>query len=279
VAAVPRWRFNPLVPFSAGDSWFGGLAGGLALAIWFFSGYSEVSTAAEEIENPRRTIPLVLLIVTPLVILSYVLPMLAGLASLEGWRSWESGQFVEIGTALGGPLLGNWMFLASVASFTVIFMSYLLWWSRLAWAFADDGFLPAWLVRLHPRLGTPDRVLVLYALVYAVLAAFPFEDLLIVDVCLFGAYDLLVLISVIKARESAPPKGEGFRIPGGYWGVRINAAVLAMTWLVALIATAMQNPLDALAGGAALAAGPLLYPFAKRFRRRTPAESSEAASR
>lgn len=270
LAAIPRWRLNPFLPVSAHPGDLDGLGAALALAIWFHSGYTEVSTAAEEIENPRRTIPLVLLIVTPLVILSYVLPTLAGLAAVGGWETWESGQFVDIGTALGGPLLGGWAFLAGVASFVVIFMSYLLWWSRLAWAFAADGFLPAWLVRRHPRLGTPHRVLILYACLYAVLALAPFEDLLVVGVWLFGAYDLLLVLSVIGARRSAPPGPGEFRIPGGLTGVRLNAAVLGTTWLVLLVSTSRDSPTQALLGALGLLAGPLLYPVARRLRRRAP---------
>jgi amino acid transporter len=268
VAAIPRWHLNPFVPMSAHPGDFEGLGAGLALAIWFHSGYTEVSTAAEEIENPRRTIPLVLLIVTPVVILSYVLPTMAGLAAVGGWETWESGQFVEIGTTLGGPLLGGWAFLASIASFVVIFMSYLLWWSRLAWAFAADGFLPAWLVRRHPRYGTPHRVLILYACLYAVLAVAPFEDLLVVGVWLFGAYDLMIVLSVVWARRSAPPEPGGFRIPGGRWGVRLNAAVLGATWIVLLVSTARDSPRQAALGAMGLLAGPLIYPLARRLRRR-----------
>ena len=161
-------------------------------------------------------------------------------------------------------------FLASVASFVVIFMSYLLWWSRLAWAFAADGFLPAWLVERHPRLGTPHRVLIIYAGLYSVLALAPFEDLLVVGVWLFGAYDLLIVLSVIRARRSAPPGAGEFRIPGGLWGTRLNAAVLGMTWLVLLLSTSRESPRQALLGGLGLLAGPLIYPLARRLRRRAP---------
>ena len=273
LAAIPRIRFNPLVPLIAHPGDFSGLGAGLALAIWFHSGYTEVSTAAEEIENPRRTIPLVLLIVTPLVILSYVLPTIAGLAAVGGWETWESGQFAEIGRALGGPILGGWAFLASIASFVVIFMSYLLWWSRLAWAIAADGFLPSWLVRRHPRYGTPHRVLILYACLYALLALAPFEELLVVGVWLFGAYDLLIVVSVLGARRSAPSETTGFRIPGGRWGVRLNVAVLGTTWLLLLLSTAHDTPREALLGGLGLLLGPLLYPLARRLRRREPLES------
>jgi amino acid transporter len=267
-AAIPRWRFNPFLPFTAGHASLEGLAGGLALAVWFHSGYSDISTAAEEIENPRRIIPLVLLIVTPVVILSYVLPMTAGLAAVGGWETWQSGQFESIGRALGGPVLGDWALLASVASFTVIFMSYLLWWSRLAWAFADDGFLPRWLVERHPRHGTPHRVLLLYAALYSVLALLPFKELLIVDVWLFGAYDAMVVWSLLGARRRADTDPRGFRLPGGNFGIIVNASILTGTWVVILVATAREETKAAIWGAVALAMGAVAAPILARFRRR-----------
>ena len=261
--ALFQIRFNPFVPFTASGGTFDGLGAGLALAIWFYAGYPEVSTAAAEIDKPRRTIPLVLLITTPLVVLSYILPTLAGLAAVGGWREWPSGQFAAIGEALGGKLLGGWLFLASVASFVAIFMAYLLWWSRLAWAFAADCFLPAGLVQLHPRHGTPHRVLMLYAVIYALLAAFPFQDLLIVDVWVFGAYDLLLVLSVLGARARIPERNSGFMIPGGLVGAWANALVVAATWAIVLLSTARQQPRDALVGLLALLLGFLLYGLRK----------------
>jgi amino acid transporter len=267
-AAIPRWRFNPFLPFTASHTSFDGLAAGLALTVWFHSGYSDISTAAEEIENPRRTIPLVLLIVTPLVILSYVLPMTAGLAAVGGWETWQSAQFESIGRALGGPLLGDWALLASVASFTVIFMAYLLWWSRLAWAFADDGFLPLWLVEKHPRYGTPHRVLLLYAGLYSLLAFVPFKELLIIDVWLFGAYDALIVWSVLGARRRTENDAQGFRLPGGTAGVVVNASILTGTWVLILAATAREEKESAIWGAVALAFGVIAAPILTRFRRR-----------
>src|SRR5262249_58428669 len=122
--------------------------------------------------------------------------------------------------------------------------SDVLWWSRLAWAFAADGFLPQWLVKRHPVHGTPHRVLLLYAAIYAALAAIPFKDLLIVDVWLFGAYDFLVMLSVLKARHRADDSdGKGFRIACGKAGVAASAALVGFTWVAVLIATARQNQL------------------------------------
>jgi hypothetical protein len=105
---------------------------------WLYSGYGEVTRSAEEIDRPQRNIPLGLLIVTPVVILTYSLPVIAGLVSVGGWESWRSGQVVAIGTELGGPALGRWAFFGSVASQAVIFLTYLLWMSRIAWSMAED---------------------------------------------------------------------------------------------------------------------------------------------
>jgi amino acid transporter len=256
-AGLLNARHNPLVPFMAPgiDPWEG-VGAGLVLSIWFYSGYTEVSTAAEEIRDPARNIPLALLLVTPLVIASYAAPTLAGLAAVGGWETWSSGEFARIGEALGGPLLGHWAFLASVASFTVIFMAYVLWWSRLGWALAADRTLPRFLARLHPRYGTPHRVLLCYAVIYAALAALPFEDLLVLDVWAFGAYDLLILIAVLRGRTALAVRPPGFRIPGGRAGVWINLLVPGITWLAVLCTTERHNLLP---GAAVLLSGSVLW--------------------
>ncbi len=238
IAGIAQARFNPLLPFTAPgtDPWTG-LGKGLTLAIWFYSGYTEVSSAAEEIKRPERTIPLALLIVTPLVVISYVAPTLAGLTALNDWPSWESGQFATIGRSLGGRILGNWLFLGSVASYTVIFMSYLLWYSRLTWAMAADRALPRFLARLHPKYGTPHRTLLVYAIGFALLVALPFDELLILNVWVFGAYDLTLVFAAVRGRKVYADRPPGFRIPGGTAGVWINALVPAATWLLFLAIT------------------------------------------
>jgi hypothetical protein len=112
-------------------------------------------------------------------------------------------------------------------------------------------------------------VLLLYAAIYAALAYFSFGDLLIVDVWLFGAYDFLVVLSVVRARRKADDGDvEGFRIPGGIVGVTLSAALIGLTWIAVLIATARQNQIDATAGAIALLIGFAIFPIARRFRRR-----------
>jgi amino acid transporter len=269
VAGFGRIRFHPFVPFRVtGGDFASDLGSSLALALWLYSGYGEVSTVGEEVARPRRSIPLGLLIVTPLTILSYGLPMIAGLAAVGGWEHWSSGEFVAIGTELGGPLLGRWAFFGSVASQAVVFLTYLLWMSRVAWSMSADRSLPSWLNRVHPKYGTPYRVLWLYALVYCVMAAFPFEALLVADIWVSGAYTMIVHFTLVKARQQSPPDDRAFRVPGGRVGLWLNVLVPAATWIVFLSLTAREH---ALFGVPLLLAGPLLWGMAQYVKRWKPA--------
>jgi amino acid transporter len=265
-AALFYFRYNPLVPFAAPQTTPGELIGtGLALSMWLYSGYYEVSTAAEEVENPKRLIPLAIAVVTPLVVLSYALPTIALLATDGNWATWTSGQFATGGYALGGRVLGQWLFLGSVASYSVIFLAYVVWWSRLVWAMADDGYLPGALRKLHPRFGTPHRVLLAYAVFYAFMAALPFEDLLIADSWLAGAYTMLIHLAVVRARRVESADSEGFRIPGGRIGLWLNVLVPAFTWSAMIFFTRSDQ---VWLGLGFLAAGPVLYVVTRPLRAR-----------
>lgn len=266
LAAFGRIRFDPFTPFRvSGGDFAGDLGACLALALWFYSGYGEVSTVAEEVERPRRNIPLGLLIITPITILSYSVPILAALASVGGWRNWTSGQFVGIGTELGGPFLGQWIFLGSVASSAVIFITYVLWMSRIAWSMAFDRSLPTWLSRLHPKYGTPYRVLWVYAAVYSVMAVVPFEALLVADIWVSGAYTMILHATLIRARRTLPPREGEFRVPGGKIGLWLNALVPGVTWCVFLILTAREH---AAVGVGLLLLGPVLFVLINAMKQR-----------
>jgi amino acid transporter len=268
VAAVLRPRFAMLDPlFAPGIDVFAALGTTLALAMWLYSGYFEVSTVAEEIEDPPRLIPRALLIVTPIVVLSYALPTMAGLLASGGWAEWRSGQFATIGMELGGPVLGTWLFLGGAASQTVVFLTYLLWWSRIAWAMAREGQLPRALSRLSPRYGTPSRTLWGYAAIYCAMVLLPFEDILVADTWLSGALVVLFLASLVSSRREPRPEG-AFRVPGGRLGLWLTVALPTLTWL-ALIALTMDK--HGLMSAGMVLVGPALYYTTEPFRKRARA--------
>ena len=264
VAALLRPRFPMFEPILApGIDVSSALGTTLALSMWLYSGYFEVSTVAEEIEDPARNIPRALLIVTPIVVLSYALPTMAGLLATGGWAEWRSGQFATIGQELGGPVLGTWLFLGSAASQAVVFLTYVLWWSRLSWAMAREGQLPRALARLSPRHGTPSRTLWGYAAIYCVMVLLPFEDLLVADTWLSGALVVLFLASLVRSRRDPAPAA-AFRVPGGRIGLWLTVALPTLAWLTLIMLTMDEH---GWLGAGVILLGPALYYVTLPFRR------------
>src|SRR5262249_28247503 len=77
-----RWHQNPFVPLMVPHQPpFKVFGVGLALGLWLYSGYEQVSTVAEEVDDPQRSYPIALALVVPLSIATYFLPTLVGLAA------------------------------------------------------------------------------------------------------------------------------------------------------------------------------------------------------
>src|SRR5438309_45958 len=108
VIAFTKWNHNPLVPFVPPHQALFKIFGvGLALGLWSYSGYEQLSTVAEEVEDPQRSYPRALALVVPLSIATYLLPTITGLAALGNWQSWHTGYFADAAGLIGGPWLGT----------------------------------------------------------------------------------------------------------------------------------------------------------------------------
>jgi len=81
--SIRTWHHNPFVPLIPPHaSIFDVFGVGLALGIWLYSGYEQLSTVAEEVEDPRQTYPRALAWVIPLSIATYFVPTACALARI-----------------------------------------------------------------------------------------------------------------------------------------------------------------------------------------------------
>ena len=268
VVGLLRWRQNPFVPLHPpGATTIGSLGVGLAVALWFYSGYESVSTMAGEIEEPRRVIPRALLLSIPAVIAVYVLPTVAALASVGRWEEWgEELTLVQVGHELGGGWLGIPMMAGALVSSLALYNAYLASGARTTLVMAEDGLLPRVFGRVHPRFGTPWGSILITAGVHAVLATGSFEALLVIDVLLFVLSYLLIFAAFVALRVREPGLERPFRIPVGTAGAVLVALVPTLVGLF-MVATAGHRYL--LSGGLVAATGPLVYAALERRRSRT----------
>jgi amino acid transporter len=236
VVAALKWQhnpFSPLVPPHAPK--FQVFGAGLALGLWLYSGYEQLSSVAEEVENPQRTYPRALAIVVPLSIATYFLPTLFSLAALGDWQKWHTGYFSNAAQLVGGPWLAIPMTIAAMIGNVSLLNATILTSTRMPSTMAEDGYLPAVLSARHPRYGTPWIAIIASSIVYALLAQKTMVELLTVYVWLRIGVTILTVLSSWRLRKRQPDLPRPFRIPWRRAGLfYVVAAPLVMS-VVALV--------------------------------------------
>jgi len=254
---LAHWHHNPFVPLVPPHQPLYKVFGvGLALGVWLYSGYEQLSTVAEEIEKPQRTYPLALALVVPLSIATYFLPTFAALAALGNWEAWRTGYFSVAAELIGGHWLGNWMTLAAMITNVALLNGTVLTTTRMPFAMAEDGYLPPLLTKVHPRFGTPWIAIITSALVYGLLAVHTLVQLINIYVWLRVATSIMTVLAAWRLRKKAPDMTRPFRIPWGRFGLfYVVGAPLAMSYVV----LRYSDPFAIRWGPSALLVGPVIY--------------------
>jgi amino acid transporter len=269
VLGLMKWHHNPFVPFAPPNRPLSQVFGvGLALGLWLYSGYEQLSTVAEEVENPQRTYPRALALVVPLSIATYFLPTLAALASVDNWQSWKDGYFSTAAQLIGGPWLGSLMTLGAMVSTMALLNSTVLTTTRMPFALAEDGYLPPFLTLKHPRYGTPWVAILISAVIYASLAQHTLGQLISIYVWLRAATTVMTVLSAWGLRRKRPDLPRAFRIPGGCLGL---VYVIALPTVMTFVALYFSDPIALRWGPWALVLGPVVYVGVKLFAKRAAA--------
>jgi amino acid transporter len=217
---LAKWKHNPFVPvIPPHQPMFHVFGVGLALGLWLYSGYEQLSTVAEEVDNPQRSYPLALAIVVPLSVTTYFLPALFSLAALGNWQEWTTTYLVTAGKLIGGTWLGFAMTVAAVLCTVSLLNATMLTSTRMPSTMAEDGYLPAVFAAKHPRYGTPWIAILTSSAIYALLAFQTIAQLLTVYVWLRILVTQLTVLSAWKLRKTQPELKRPFRIPWGSLGL------------------------------------------------------------
>jgi ethanolamine permease len=135
-----------------------GMFAAVPFAIWFFLAIEGVAMAAEEVRDPRRSIPIAYITgIATLLLLALGVMLFAG--SAGDWRKLANindplpqAMKMIVGASSGWLHMLVWLGLFGlVASFHGIILGY----SRQIFALARAGYLPSFLGNIHPRFQTP----------------------------------------------------------------------------------------------------------------------------
>jgi amino acid transporter len=273
VMSVRMWHHNPFVPLIPPHQHVFQVFGvGLALGLWLYSGYEQLSTVAGEVEDPQKNYPRALAWVVPLSVATYFVPTACALAALGNWQDWHTRYFSDAAQLIGGPWLGFAMTMAAAVMFVSILNSTVLSSTRMPFAMAEDGYLSPFLTRLHPTFGTPWVAILISAAIYSVLAWHSLTQLISVYIWLRIATSVMTVLSAWELRRKRPELERAFRIP---WGGKGMAYAVIAPLIMSGFALVASDKFGLRYGPVVLLLGPVAYLF---FRRRSTAHSTTLPS-
>jgi amino acid transporter len=234
--AATKWHHNPFVPLIPPHvPPFQVLGVGLALGLWLYSGYEQMSSVAEEVENPQRCYPRALALVVPLSIATYFLPTLFSLAALGNWQDWKTAYFSSAAQLIGGPWLGFGMTVAATITNISILNATILTSTRMPSTMAEDGYIPVLFAAKHPRYGTPWIAILISAVIFGLLSFHTLAQLLTVYIWLRTLVTVLTVLAAWRLRKKLPDIKRPFRIPWGRAGLLYVVVAPILMGILALL--------------------------------------------
>src|SRR5262249_42146446 len=187
VVAAAHAQHVPWRPLAAeGQGLLSGLGLGLAVMMWNYSGWDAPTTCLGEVRSAAPAFRVARWVGLPLITLGYVLPVGTALSAARDWASWATGHWPVAAAAIGGPWLAALVMFGALVAAAGLFLSLLLTNSRLPFALAADGQMPAALARVHPRFGTPWVSVIVSSACYSIFAYWSFKDLIVLDIWLYS---------------------------------------------------------------------------------------------
>lgn len=200
------------------------------LLVYAFTGFENASVPTGEVRDPRRNMPVAILIAVGIVALFYISIQAVCVGTLPGLAT-SQRPIADAGGVFLGAAGAALIVAGAVVSIIGNLNAGVLTTSRLPFAMSERGELPTALSATHRRFRTPHvSILVTGALLLALtLSSSVIYALTLSTIARLLAYAATCLaLPVLRRREDAPPAL--FRVPGGA-GVAI-AALLLCVWLL-----------------------------------------------
>jgi amino acid transporter len=245
------------------------LLGGVMIAMWNYMGWDNASTVAEEVKEPQRTYPLVMIVALAAIVLSYIVPIVAVQQTHLQPGHWSAGSWASIASLVAGPWLGFAVVVASMISSFGSFNSLTMSYSRVPVAMAEDGYAPRLFTRRLTN-GVPWASVVACGLGWTIALSLSFDRLLMLDILLYGVSLALEFLALILLRVNEPELPRPFTIPGGLAGVIFAGVGPTLLLIIALIRNRDEQigPISALTVALTMIAAGVLVYFISAIRRK-----------
>ena len=239
IAYIKTGNWIPFMPQNTGEfGHFGwsGILRGAGVVFFAYIGFDAVSTTAQEARNPKKDMPVGILVSLAVSTVLYVVVSLV----LTGIVKYDQ-LLVPDPIAVGIDAAGQGLFwlrpfvkIGAIAGLSSVVLVMLLSQPRILYTMAKDGLLPEKFSAVHPKFRTPYITTTLTGITAMIIAGILPIDVLgsLVSIGTLLAFTI-VCVSVLVLRHTDPDLPRPFRTPLVPW-VPVFGALFALVQMIAL---------------------------------------------
>jgi APA family basic amino acid/polyamine antiporter len=231
VLGLQGWNsdnFSDFTPFG-----LGGITSAAGIIFFSYIGLDAVSTAGEEVKNPRRTMPLAIIIALITVTTVYIAVAVVAIAAqpYTEFEGQDAGLAAILEDVTGSSTPATILAAGAVISIFSVTLVTIYGQTRILFAMGRDGMVPPLFHRLNPRTLTPVPATIICAVVISLLAGLlPIKFLTeMTSIGTLAAF-LIVSIGVIVLRRREPDLPRGFKVPG--YPVTPILSIAGCIWII-----------------------------------------------
>ena len=224
-------NYTPYIPQNTGtfgEFGFSGIIRAAAIVFFAYIGFDAVSTAAQEAKNPKKDMPIGILLSLAICTILYILfaHVMTGVVNYQAFAGKDGIAPVAIAIDSMGaadasgmitpayPWLNNAILLAILAGYASVILVMLMGQSRVFFSMSKDGLMPKMFSDVHPKFRTPAKNNMLFMVLVSIFAAFVPARVVgeMTSIGTLFAF-ILVCIGVLIMRKKMPEAPRAFRTP------------------------------------------------------------------
>ncbi len=209
VKMIKTENFSNFMPFG----WQGVLSA-TAVVFYAYIGFDAVATTAEECKNPKKDLPLGIIVSLLVCAVLYGLVTLA-LNGISHYTTLDNAEPLARALRENGNNFGSILVaIGAVAGITSVLLILLYGQSRIFFAMSRDGLLPKKLQKIHPKKQTPHISIIITTCIVAILSGmFPLK--ILAEMTSLGTLFSFIMVttSTLMLRYTQPQMPRGFVCP------------------------------------------------------------------